>query len=154
MSCAPWGCFYNGEIPSMYTDLGYMARRLGHQVIPTGVETLIDWTTIIEENPAGTFDLVADQFVCTIPGRYVFSLWADITVTANGHCQVRIYYNTNLRAEQRTESDLFGLTRNCCSVNMKLQVGDIMQGRVFQNSGANANLIGGDNLFTGALISR
>lgn len=152
MTAAPWGCTYNGKVQSCCTNLGFMVRRGANQQIIDSTETVIDFGTIIEENPTGTFDLVLDQFVVTIPGRYMFSCSIDMTFSANGYGEVRLYENATLRSDERAESDLETQIKIGASFTKQLGVGDVIEARVYQVSGVNAVLNGNDNQFSGALI--
>lgn len=156
MPSTPWGCFYNGAIPAgngSSMNLGFFAERAANQTIPDAVETVIDLDTIIEENPAGTIDLAGNRFVCTVPGRYVFCLSLDLDFTFFGYGESRLYVNATLRTDERAESDEEDIVKMGNSFCFQLAIGDIVQPRVFQDDGFSATLTGGENQFSGALIS-
>lgn len=153
MSCSLWGCTYNGAVPNCCTNLGFLVVRGSGQNIPDVTETLVDWGVLVEENPPGTFDLAGDQFVCVRPGRYMFTVSGDIDFSANGYGEVRLYQNATLISDARAESDLDPIIKIGTSFTMGLSVGDIIQARVYQNSGVAAFFVGTANQFSGALIS-
>lgn len=156
MTTTPWGCFYNGEIPGgndgACTNLGFFVERAANQSISTGVETVMNLDTIIEENPPGTIDLAGDRFVATIPGRYGFALSADITTATSGYAEVRLYVNGIRRTDSRDYAPFAATTKPSTTFFFQLAIGDIVQPRIFQVTGFTATLNGGDNQFSGALI--
>jgi hypothetical protein len=156
MNGTPWGCFYNGGIPGgnngACTNLGFFVMRAANQTIPDTTETVIDIDTIVEENPGGTFDLVNNRFECTIPGRYVFCLSIDLTVSFFGYAECRLYVNGTLRTDERAEADEEELIKIGNSFCFQLDIGDLVQARVFMDDGFAGTLNGGQNQFSGALI--
>jgi hypothetical protein len=158
MPQAPWGCFYNGAPPGVTpggsTNLGFFVERSVNQTISPGVTTVINTDLIIQENPAGTFDLGNNHFKCTIPGRYIFCLSVDMQFSgfdAYGICALRV--NGTVRTDEQSnstfENDIIRMGNSFC---WQVEVDDIIDAIVYNGDVFNCTLSGCQNQFSGALI--
>ena len=157
MTTQPWGCFIDGQPPSSggtttQTNLGFLVERATNQTLSPGSNKVL-FDNIIEENPAGTFDLVNDRFVVTIPGRYTISFSA--TQDFNGfiaYAEAAIFLNGSTLCVERSEVEYFDVTRDGLSVEIQLAVNDVIEAYVWNGDVFNTSLRGGSNKFSAALI--
>lgn len=158
MPQAPWGCFYDGKPPTTpggsSINLGFFVERSVNQTLPGLTTTVIDTDLVIEENPIGTFDLTANHFKCTIPGRYGFCLAVDVEFggfSAYGICALRV--NGTIRTDEQDETSIDDTIRMGNSFYFQLAVDDIVDAIVYNGDPFSATLSGCQNQFSGALIA-
>ena len=152
-------CFYDGvEAGGPGGDgcenVGFYATRLSNQAIGSGVEQVVNFTSVMDDNPVGVFSTATDLFTAPVEGRYVFTANVEMTIAARGSCYLRWYINTVYNGGASDEGSIPTTLTPNSSLVYWLSIGDTIQVRVFQNTGFAATLVGCCNQiwFSGALI--
>ncbi len=151
-------CFYDGvEVGGPgggCENVGFYATRMSNQAIASGVETPVNFTSVMDANPVGVFSTATDLFTSPVEGRYVFTANFEMTIAARGSGYLRWYINGTYNGGASDEGSIATTLTPNSSIVYWLTVGETMQVRAFQNSGFAATLIGCCNQiwFSGALI--
>lgn len=151
-------CFYDGVEAGAPSggcqNVGFYATRLSNQTFGVGVELPIDFTSKMDENPVGVFNLATDLFTAPVEGRYVFACNIEVITAARGSVYLRWYINNVYNGGDSDEGSIPTTLTPNASLVYWLDIGDTVAVRAFQNTGFAATIVGCCNQiwFSGALI--
>jgi hypothetical protein len=156
----PYGCFYGGEIPDNgvgNVDIGFLAVKDIPQSVSSGVSTLLTFDSKLpDESPVGSFNLATNKYTVPQEGRYIFTIGSELSVAARGSGYLELWIDFGAgpiyKGSQSDESSVASGMALCYSLVHWVKAGDIVEARLFQNSGFNVNVIACSTYFAGAAI--
>jgi len=141
------GCFVGGRPPDAcdckeHLDVGFFAWNNTNQSIPHATWTWLNLTQKTAENPVGICNLTTDTFTCSAEGRYVISSQIQIDVYFGyTNFAIELWKNGSLFC-QTTKWHLYDSIMSSPLVTVDWLVpGDYWKVRIYQDSGAAANLL-------------
>lgn len=126
-------------------------RAVGNQALASGLEVLIVVPDKVDDD-GGDFNTSTYQFTAPTVGRYVFACSIEITIAASGIGECRIYRNSTRQAEASDQSNVASTVKPCVAVALKLDAGDTVEVRAWENTGFAATLQNNYLHFTGVQI--
>ena len=120
-------------------NTGLHITKTNIQVIPTGTDTKIDFSTIITDD-ATAFNLATDEWTIPSDGFYTIYASANFISTFSSAPSVELLITVNGIANKITKSSLVSNESIDITANLKLFANDKITIQIFQNSGANATL--------------
>jgi hypothetical protein len=124
-------------------NVRFFARRIAANNVVTDTYVTPNWNGFLYEEPADIFDRTNERFVCPATGMYAFSGAAELTMPAAGTAQISFLFNGSMCSG----SDTTGFATTIYpshSFSVWLEKDDLVQYRVYQNSGSTAVIVGSD----------
>lgn len=144
MGCNKGGVPIDGGGSTPCVDYYTLAYRVGNQTIASGVKTVIDFTNIEAENPAGFFNLATDQATIPTAGIYTVTGTAELLVSATGVGYMGIEINGVPYSIQIATTGPFSPDdlNFACTITRYMAAGDIINAFIHQFTGFNATVNG------------
>jgi len=145
MTVQPWGCFLNGAPPDPGGDvpaISFFVRNNTNQSIPDSSWTWLNLSNIKHETPINQISLVNETWTVPFDGHYFISAQIQMDVYfAYTTVAIEFHRNGSLFC-QSTDYNTFDSIHALNLVTAdQMTAGETWKLRMFQNSGASANLL-------------
>jgi hypothetical protein len=142
-----WTDVFTDTVRTAGQVIGARVYRTSDQSIPNGTNTIITYNAENFDTDA-LHDLISfpSRLTCTVAGEYLITTQARFAGNSAGFRYVTPLLNGSIELAIMRVPPASGVdTDISCSTIYRLQVGDYIETRVYQNSGGALNVIGAAN---------